>query len=139
MKDRIKCLLITPLSEDFLPLRRLIAEALQESGIEPALLEEELSAESASPEPIVERVSKAIGRADFIIADLTGSNPNVMYEVGLAHAMRKPVLFILQRNLQHSIPFDLRHQLIYFYDPSAPPDLMRDGIKKWVWLNQKAA
>jgi nucleoside 2-deoxyribosyltransferase len=138
MKDSIKCLLITPLSEDFLPLRRLIAEALQESGIEPALLEEELNVASASPEPVVEKVSKAIGRADFIIADLTGGNPNVMYEVGLAHAMRKPVLFIIQRDQQHRIPFDLRHQLFYAYDPSAP-DLVRDGIKKWVWLNQKAA
>ena len=46
---------------------------------------------------ILDDIWQAINAADFVIADITGRNPNVLYELGLAHALAKPVL-ILSRN-----------------------------------------
>jgi len=41
-----------------------------------------------------------------LLADLTGKNPNVFYELGLAHALAKPVILIAET--LDDIPFDLR-------------------------------
>ncbi len=41
-----------------------------------------------------------------LVADLTGRNPNVMYEVGIAHTVGKPVIMVTQDI--DDVPFDLR-------------------------------
>ena len=58
-----------------------------------------------------------INRARFIIADLTGQNANVFYEVGLAHAVGKDVILLTQT--MGDVPFDLRplRCVEYTYDP----------------------
>lgn len=48
-----------------------------------------------------------INRACVIIAELTGRNPNVLYELGLCHAIGKPVVMITQS--MGDVPFDVRH------------------------------
>lgn len=56
---------------------------------------------------ILERIYNQIGKADVVIADMTGRNANVFYEVGYAHALNKRVILIT-RNAD-DIPFDLKH------------------------------
>lgn len=56
--------------------------------------------------------------AKIIIAELTGKNPNVLYELGLAHAIAKPVILISQSI--DDIPFDLRALRIIVYDKNDP-------------------
>ena len=56
---------------------------------------------------ILERVYNQISKADLLIADMTGRNPNVFYEVGYAHALGKRVILLTQRS--EDIPFDLKH------------------------------
>jgi hypothetical protein len=56
---------------------------------------------------VVEDVWKAIVNARLIVADCTDRNPNVFYEIGLAHAIGKPTILLTQR--AEDIPFDLRH------------------------------
>jgi hypothetical protein len=67
--------------------------------------------------PIIEDIWKSINEAKIIIAELTGKNPNVFYEVGIAHTIGKEVILITQ-NLE-DVPFDLRHLrcIIYEYTP----------------------
>lgn len=66
---------------------------------------------------IMEDIWENINQARIIIADLTEKNPNVFYEVGLAHVIGKPVVLITQ--LIDDIPFDLRHlrNIVYEYTP----------------------
>lgn len=66
---------------------------------------------------VMEDVVTAMWRADLVVADLTGQNANVFYEVGIAHAIDKPVLLLAQS--LDDVPFDLRHRrvLIYEYSP----------------------
>jgi hypothetical protein len=57
-------------------------------------------------------------RSEIVLADITSHTPNVLYEIGLAHAIGKPVVLLLQEG--ERIPFDLSVQRTIFYNPSAP-------------------
>ena len=59
-------------------------------------------------EGMLDRIFNQISRADVIVADMTGRNPNVFYEVGYAHALGKIVLLLTQDT--SDIPFDLKHR-----------------------------
>lgn len=63
---------------------------------------------------IVEEIWNKIQEAQIIIADATGKNPNVFYEMGLAHALGKNVIILTQHI--DDIPFDLRHRRMIVYD-----------------------
>jgi hypothetical protein len=63
--------------------------------------------EQVYTETILERIYRQIEQADFIIADMTGQNPNVFYEVGYAHAKKKLTTLITKD--ASDIPFDLKH------------------------------
>ena len=55
-----------------------------------------------------------IAQSDLVIADLTGCNPNVFYELGLAHALRRPVILLTQDI--EDVPFDLKTYRTLEYD-----------------------
>ena len=65
------------------------------------------------PKPIMADIWRSIRGASVIIADLTNRNPNVFYELGLSHAIQKPVVLIAQDI--GDVPFDLRHLRIIIY------------------------
>lgn len=62
-------------------------------------------------------IERAILESDLVLCDLTGSNPNVYYELALAHAVRKPV--VLVSPTAEELPFDIRHIRTILYDDSA--------------------
>lgn len=65
---------------------------------------------------IIEQVFEAIDDARVVIADCTGLNPNVMYELGYAHAKNKDTI-IITREEPEVLPFDIRHRRIIRYYP----------------------
>jgi hypothetical protein len=56
---------------------------------------------------IIQDVVSLICKASVVICDLTGRNPNVFYEMGIAHTLGKDVIMITQ-NAQ-DVPFDVAH------------------------------
>ena len=62
---------------------------------------------------ILKSVVDGINRNDLIVADLTANNPNVFYELGLAHALRKPVILVTQSI--NEVPFDLKSYRLLEY------------------------
>jgi hypothetical protein len=52
-----------------------------------------------------------------LVAELTTRNANVLYELGLAHALKKPVLV---SSNQPDVPFDLQHIRVIYYDVTDP-------------------
>lgn len=67
---------------------------------------------------IMDQVWNGINSAKVLVAELTSRNPNVFYELGLAHAMKKPVVLVSAS--QEDVPFDLQHIRVIYYDMSDP-------------------
>ncbi len=67
-----------------------------------------------SQQSIVRDVVERLHESDLIVADLSGENPNVFYELGLAHAFGKPVILLTQSI--EEIPFNLRSYRHVKYD-----------------------
>ncbi len=63
----------------------------------------------SSPTPIADDVFKTIAESKFVVCDLTGHNPNVMYETGLAHGLNQDVIMIVQDDDGGGVPFDIGH------------------------------
>jgi PAS domain S-box-containing protein len=81
---------------------------------------------------VVDQVFHDIASSDLVIADLTGNNPNVYYEIGLTHALGIEALLLLRAN--ESIPFNVRHLQIISCDPTnlsqAREDIRRAIVSK---------
>ncbi len=56
---------------------------------------------------VIQDVANLIGRARVVICDLTGRNPNVFYETGIAHTLGRDVVLITQN--ASDVPFDVAH------------------------------
>jgi hypothetical protein len=65
---------------------------------------------------IISSVCDLIRAADYIVADLTGRNANVFYELGFAHAIGKPAVLLTQH--LHDVPVDLLGQRVFEYTDS---------------------
>lgn len=65
---------------------------------------------------IMKDVWKSIVTCRVVIADCTERNPNVFYEIGIAHTLGKPVILLTQEKTD--IPFDIRHMRYIPYKPT---------------------
>lgn len=67
---------------------------------------------------IIATILKGIAKSEFIIADLTESNANVFYELGLAHSVKDiDKVIIMTQNMKY-VPFDLRQFRCIVYEQS---------------------
>ena len=103
------CFVLMPFDDRFTIVYETIAKGLE--GLMVCTRADDLKMGS----PILERILTGIRSAELIIADLTGSNPNVYYELGLAHTQTKNVLLLSQAI--NEVPFDLRHLYCVNYSP----------------------
>lgn len=63
--------------------------------------------EEGNQQNILKDIIQPIFEADIVIADLTGTNANVMYELGLAHAFNKKTI-VITKDFMSALPFDLK-------------------------------
>lgn len=56
---------------------------------------------------VIQDVVSLIDRSKVVVCDCTGRNPNVFYEIGIAHTLGRDVILLTQH--EGDIPFDLRH------------------------------
>lgn len=93
--------------------REIYVPAIREAGLEAVRADELFSTGS-----VIEQIWEQISRSKILLADLTGKNANVFYELGLAHAANKPVVFTTGQ--LEDVPFDLRHLRVAVYDIRDP-------------------
>lgn len=108
------CFVVMPFSSLFqIEYEKIIQPALTELNIECVRGDE-----IYSKQRIVDDVWDSIKKCRFVLAELTGKNPNVLYEIGLAHAIGKPVIIITRNG--DDVPFDLKALRYLFYDVNDP-------------------
>lgn len=80
---------------------------------------------------IMEDILGGILGSAFIVADVTGKNPNVFYELGIAHCCKTPDKVIIISESMDDVPFDLRHMrcLTYRNDPAGLRHLEQNLIR----------
>jgi hypothetical protein len=93
--------------------KEIYIQAIKDAGLEPVRGDELYHTGS-----VVEQIWEQIVKAKLLVADLSGRNPNVFYELGLAHAATKPVVFTAASI--DDVPFDLRHLRVIIYDIREP-------------------
>jgi hypothetical protein len=79
---------------------------------------------------ILDRIYNQISKADLIVADMSGRNANVFYEVGYAHALGKRVVLLTKD--PNDIPFDLKHQPHIVYGGRIT-DLKDELLRRVAW------
>ena len=86
----------------------VIREAAEEAGLR-IFRADAISAAGS----IIDQIFESIAKSGLIVADLTGRNQNVMYELGLANAMGKDTV-LLSQGMDY-VPFDVRNQRVLTY------------------------
>lgn len=119
-KDKT-CFIITPIGDDQSDIRRA-ADGVIDAVIIPELeaigfSNNNIKVAHRMPNPgsINQQVIEKILESDLAIANLTTLNPNVMYELAIRHAVRKPVIQILQKGTK-KLPFDVIEERTIFYE-----------------------
>ena len=69
---------------------------------------------NARPGKISDQMYDSILNDDLLIAVLTFQNPNVYYELAIAHAAARPLIILCEAS--HALPFDIKDQRTIFYD-----------------------
>lgn len=69
---------------------------------------------------------------EMVVANLTGYNPNVMYELGVRHAFEKPVVCVVEKDNQ-PFPFDIKDfRIVQFEDKISKSEEFRKNLKEMI-------
>ena len=93
--------IVMPFATKFDPVHEAARAGIQGAGLEPVR-----SDDMYTPKAVLEKILRQIAEAEVVVADLTGRNANVFYELGIAHMVKDNVILLAQSS--KSIPFDLR-------------------------------
>jgi Pentapeptide repeats (8 copies) len=120
------CFVIMPFVPQWAPrIYRLVKELVEASGYQCR------RADDLYGRVILSDIWQGINEAAFVIADLTDQNPNVYYELGLAHALGKEIIPLLQAD--QDIPFDQKPFRVLFYEDNADGyDVLRQRLPDWI-------
>jgi hypothetical protein len=115
ISDTDTCFVMMPFSPPHGNYYSLIFEpAIRKAGLKPVRADNEIFGTGK----IMEQIWTGINSAIVLAAELTTKNPNVFYELGLAHALKKPVVLVSSN--ENDVPFDLKHIRVIYYDLSDP-------------------
>lgn len=126
-----KCFVICPIGDDSTSEKKAIkdhTDTVLEFIIDPVITQ--LGFEKGRhaghlgvPGDINRQIIDRLANDDLVIADLTGHNPNVFYELALRHAVRKPYIHLIKKG--QNIPFDLAPKRTVFIDPDKVREVER--------------
>lgn len=93
---------------------KIYKPAIEKAGLKPVRADSEIFGAGK----IMDQIWVGINAAKVLVAELTSRNPNVFYELGLAHALKKPVVLVSSN--EADVPFDLKHIRVIIYDTADP-------------------
>ncbi len=119
MADQAKiCFVIAPIGDPDTEIRKrsdqvlkhIITPAAKACGYDEVLRADKIS----EPGIITSQVIEHIINDSMVVADLTGPNPNVLYELAIRHAIRKPLVQLIQKG--ERVPFDVAATRVVYLD-----------------------
>lgn len=125
--DKNMVFVLTPSNSDFLEDYLTVREVCRECNLR-ALRGDEKDLHYGGNN-ILTYILQHILKSQIIIANISNRNPNVFYELGIAHMAGKPTILICRDG--SDIPFDLQQKFVLFY--SSTEDLstkLKDAIIK---------
>ncbi len=133
-QSKKRCFVITPIGPDDSDIRRA-ADGIIDAAIRPVLEQMGFGEVTAShtldrPGSITREALERILTDDLVIANLTGPNPNVMYELAVRHCKGLPVVVIAEDGTD--LPFDVSDERTAFFtnDMAGGTRLKNDLEKK---------
>lgn len=119
------CFVLMPLREPFIRIyENHVKPTLQKMGFRVIKADDIFT-----PTAIIDDIWQYINRARLIIADVTGRNSNVFYELGICHTVGKDVIILTQN--EDDVPFDLRHLRYFKYvDNEEGWQVLRKNLEK---------
>ncbi|MBI2257659.1 MAG: hypothetical protein HYU67_02040 [Flavobacteriia bacterium] len=122
--DKVKqVFVIMPYSEKANKNYQIIKEICFEQGLEIVRADEMIS----EGESISEKIKGLISKSDLIIADVTGNNINVMYELGFAHGINKPVILLASKIEELRIDVS-NYRIILFNESKETKEKLASGL-----------
>ncbi len=114
----MKCFIITPIGKETDTETKYILESIRKE-VYPELKMLRFdkivdSSEINESGMITTQIRDHILCDDLVIANLTGMNPNVMYELGARHSTGRPVVHICKKGV--TLPFDIKDVRTIFFD-----------------------
>jgi hypothetical protein len=147
-RRRVRAMATTRLFADPMTLERLVGQSLQQLGLarkRPPIRVFIATGEKVGPtawlanylrtsgltivNPTMEQhviTSEAvagISGADVVVGDITGGNPNTFFELGLAQASGVPIVLLVNKKDQTSLPTELARAPVIFYDDPEPSSM----------------
>ena len=106
-----RCFCLMPFNRDFDIVYGTIKQYLSEKEIICNRADE-----ITGSTPIISKILTEIIKSQYIIVDITESNPNVYYELGIAHTLKEARNVILIKRRDYNVPFDISHLKYIEYD-----------------------
>lgn len=115
VKSDDSCFIMMPFAEPYGSYYdKIYKVAVEKAGLKAIRADDEIFGTGK----IIDQIWFGINNAKVLIAELTTRNPNVFYELGLAHALKKPVVLVSEN--EKDVPFDLNHIRVVYYDVKDP-------------------
>jgi hypothetical protein len=133
-----KCFIVTPIGEKDSPIRRA-TDGLIQAVIKPVMEElgfnkdnVQASHEMKNPGSITQQVINRLLNDDLVIANLTGHNPNVIYEIAVRHAAAQSIVFIAEEGTDRFFDTYDERTMYYMNDPLGCAELkplLKEAVK----------
>lgn len=125
-----KCFIAMAFNDEMSEYRNAIKKALNKTGFEPIIIDEE---HLASDKTIPDGILTGIKQAKFCVADFTLNRAGVYFESGYALGLNKPVIYICREKDFNDVHFDVKQlQHIIYKDAEELEKKLSDKIEAWI-------